>query len=46
MKHSYPLFYKECLPSEKGHLYDMGYLGIIPGEDKKGHRLAVCIPGR
>lgn len=45
MKHAYPEFYKECLPSEKGHLYEMGYLSLIPGEDRKGHRLAVCIPG-
>lgn len=45
MKHSYPEFYRECLPSEKGHLYEMGYLALIPGEDLKGHRLATCIPG-
>ncbi|XP_065226867.1 retinaldehyde-binding protein 1-like isoform X2 [Planococcus citri] len=46
MKHAYPEFYRDALPSEKGHLYDMGYLGLIPGEDRAGHRLCVCIPGR
>ena len=45
MKHAYPEFYRDALPSEKGHLYEMGYLGLIPGEDRAGHRLAVCIPG-
>lgn len=46
MKHSYPEFYRDALPSEKNHLYEMGYLGLIPGEDRTGHRLCVCIPGR
>lgn len=45
MKHAYPEFYRDCLPSEKGYLYDMGYLSLLPGEDRAGHRLCVCIPG-
>lgn len=46
MKYSYPEFYRDALPSVKNHLYEMGYLGLIPGEDRTGRRLCVCIPGR
>lgn len=45
MKYKFPEFYRDCLPSERGYIYDMDFFAMLPTCDKLGRKVCILYPG-
>uniref|UniRef100_A0A8D8VSK6 Clavesin-2 n=1 Tax=Cacopsylla melanoneura TaxID=428564 RepID=A0A8D8VSK6_9HEMI len=46
MKLKAPEFYRDCLPSERRHIYDMDFFAMLPTCDRLGRKVCVLYPGK
>lgn len=46
MKYKFPEFYRDCLPSERGYIYDMDFFAMLPTCDKQGRKVCILYPGK